>query len=175
MADDVLINSFSKHTRRKTVILAGIAAGLFVLGTVACLFPRTHVSPGPMPGGLPPNPVPSGPEPVAPSQKDPLGLAGTWKEFWPGDAEDNHDISVITFQNGQYQVAVKSPKEGQYKVDAVRIEGSALKFTEHTHSWPYTIPYEITVKDANTSAVSVPGWSAEKKGPIVWKREPATP
>jgi uncharacterized protein YfaP (DUF2135 family) len=98
--------------------------------------------------------------------KDALGLAGRWVEYWPGVGD--HDVSIVTFQNGQYQVQVANPKTGPYKVDSVRIEGNVLKFTEYPGS--NTIQYEVAPQDANTCAVKVQG-GPTVNGQIVWKRE----
>jgi len=103
---------------------------------------------------------------VGGGDKDALGLAGRWVEYWPGVAD--HDVSIVAFQNGQYQVQVSNPKTGPYKVDSVRLDGNTLKFTEYPGA--NVIQYEVTPQDANTCAVKVQG-GPTVNGQIVWKRE----
>jgi len=107
---------------------------------------------------------------VGPGEKDPLGFVGTWVEDWPGVRD--HDISAITFQNGQYNIQVSNPKSGPYRVDNVRLEGNVLKFTEYPGG--NTIHYSVTLQDPNTCAVQVQGGPAPR-GAIVWRRQGTTP
>jgi len=126
--------------------------------------------PAPGPGPFPPiqpGPGPFGPGPIIPAPgKDPLGFAGKWIEHWPG--VNDHDVSEITFENNQYQVKVSNPKTGPYRVDNVRLEGNALKFTQYPGG--NTIHYEVRLQDANTAIATVQG-GPDPGGGIIWRRD----
>ncbi len=123
--------------------------------------------PGPVPPG--PGPVPPGPGPVPPGpvQTDPLGLAGTWIEYWPG--VNDHDINVITFQNGAYIVQAGPPQGAPYRIDNIRVEGNVLRFTQY--AGPNAIQYAVQIRDPNTCAVATAGGPGGGNNAIVWRRQ----
>jgi len=105
-----------------------------------------------------------------PAGKDPLGLAGTWIEYWPGI--NTHDVNVVTFQNGPYGVQTTHPRTGPYRIENVRLEGNLLKFTQYPGG-SAVLQYEVQVQPPDTCAVRVFGGPSGGDN-VVWRRQ-ATP
>jgi len=105
-------------------------------------------------------------KPPGPARPDPLGFVGTWVEYWPNVPD--HDISVVTYRDGQYGLQVSNPTAGPYRVAKVRVVGGTLMFTEYPGN--QTIDYELRARDGNTLEAITHG-GPDAGGGVIWRRE----
>jgi len=111
------------------------------------------------------------PLPTGPTEPDPLGFVGTWIEHWPG--VNLHDINVVTYWKGHYGLQVRNPQTGLYRIDNVRLDGAALKFTE-CPAPNVAIDYEVRIQDPNTCIVKTFGGPTPGAN-ILWFRDLTAP